>query len=38
MQVSRLANPLVNEVVIPLGKDRWNALDPADDADFARAT
>ena len=36
MQVSRLANPLVNEVVIPLGeKDRWNASDPSDDADFA---
>jgi Domain of unknown function (DUF4331) len=35
-QVSRLANPLVNEVVIPLGrKDRWNASDPADDAQFA---
>ena len=27
--MSRLANPLVNEVVIPLGKkDRWNASDP----------
>ena len=36
VQVSRLANPLVNEVVIPLGdKDRWNASDPSDDADFA---
>lgn len=35
MQVSRLGNPLVNEVVIPLGeKDRWNASDPSDDADF----
>ena len=35
VQVSRLANPLVNEVVIPLGeKDRWNASDPSDDADF----
>ena len=34
-QVSRLANPLVNEVVIPLGKkDRWNASDPEDDARF----
>src|SRR5829696_3963843 len=31
VQVSRLANPLVNEVVIPLGeKDRWNGSDPAD--------
>ena len=35
-QVSRLANPLVNEVVIPLGrKDRWNASEPEDDAQFA---
>ncbi len=35
VQVSRLANPLVNEVIIPLGeKDRWNATDPADDAQF----
>jgi hypothetical protein len=29
IQVSRLANPLVNEVVIPLGrKDRWNSQHP----------
>jgi uncharacterized protein DUF4331 len=36
VQVSRLAEPLINEVVIPLRKkDRWNASDPADDADFA---
>jgi hypothetical protein len=36
VQVSRLANPLVNEVVIPLGKkDAWNAGDPSDDAQFA---
>lgn len=35
VQVSRLANPLINEVIIPLGKkDRWNATDPADDAQF----
>ena len=35
VQVSRLANPLVNEVVIPLGqKDRWNAADPARDSQF----
>jgi hypothetical protein len=34
-QVSRLANPLINEVVIPLGqKDRWNVTDPKDDAQF----
>jgi hypothetical protein len=36
VQVSRLGNPLINEVVIPLkGKDRWNRSDPADDAQFA---
>ncbi len=36
VQVSRLANPLINEVVIPLGKkDRWNASDPSGDASFA---
>ena len=35
LQVSRLAIPLVNEVLIPLGlKDRWNATDPKDDAQF----
>jgi hypothetical protein len=35
VQVSRLGNPLVNEVLIPLGKkDRWNASDPRDDAQF----
>ena len=35
VQVSRLGNPLINEVVIPLGKkDYWNAQDPADDAQF----
>src|SRR5260370_27457019 len=36
LQVSRLGNPLINEVVIALGdKDRWNALPPADDKQFA---
>jgi Domain of unknown function (DUF4331) len=36
VQVSRLGNPLINEVVIPLGKkDLWNATDPEDDAQFA---
>jgi hypothetical protein len=36
-QVSRLANPLVNEVLIPLGhKDRWNKLPPSDDKLFAQ--
>jgi hypothetical protein len=35
-QVSRLGNPLVNEVLIPLGhKDEWNSLPPADDKRFA---
>ncbi len=35
-QVSRLGNPLINEVVIALGdKDRWNTLPPADDKQFA---
>jgi hypothetical protein len=34
-QVSRLGNPLVNEVLIPLGeKDRWNSLPPSDDKQF----
>jgi hypothetical protein len=32
VQVSRLGNPLVNEVVIPLGvKDAFNSLDPSQD-------
>ncbi len=36
VQVSRLGNPLVNEVIIPIGKkDYWNASDPSDDAQFA---
>jgi hypothetical protein len=35
-QVSRLGNPLVNEVLIPLGsKDLWNTLPPRDDKRFA---
>jgi len=35
VQVSRLANPLINEVVIPLGKkDLWNASEPRDDEQF----
>jgi len=34
-QVGRLGNPLVNEVVIPLGKkDRFNASQPKDDGQF----
>ena len=36
-QVSRLGEPLINEVVIPLGKkDLWNRSDPADDKQFER--
>ena len=36
-QVSRLGNPLVNEVLIPLGdKDQWNSLPPSDDKRFER--
>jgi len=35
VQVSRLGNPLINEVVIPLGqKDYWNREDPANDQQF----
>src|SRR5271165_1512718 len=37
-QVSRLGNPLINEVVIPMGKkDYWNAQHPAHDKQFARS-
>ncbi len=36
VQVSRLGNPLINEVLIPLGqKDFWNREDPAGDSQFA---
>lgn len=35
VQVARMANPLVNELIIGTGtKDRWNATDPADEAQF----
>ena len=35
MQVSRLGNPLVNEVLIPLGlKDAWNTMAPSGDSQF----
>jgi uncharacterized protein DUF4331 len=35
-QVSRLGNPLINEVLIPLGdKDSWNHLHPVGDKAFA---
>jgi hypothetical protein len=36
IQVSRLAEPLINEAVIPLAKkDLWNGSEPEDDAQFA---
>jgi hypothetical protein len=35
VQVSRLGQPLINEVIIPLGqKDRWNRAEPEDDSAF----
>ncbi len=38
VQVSRLGNPLVNEVVVPMSKkDYWNAQPPAADKQFAAA-
>jgi len=37
VQVSRLGNPLINEVVIPTNlKDKWNATSPADDQQFEK--
>jgi hypothetical protein len=37
VQVSRLGNPLINEVVIPTNlKDHWNATTPAQDQQFAK--
>jgi hypothetical protein len=37
MQVSRLGNPLFNEVLVPLGmKDYWNTQVPAGDSQFAQ--
>jgi Domain of unknown function (DUF4331) len=36
-QVSRLANPLINEVIIPMSlKDTWNGTDPSTDAQFKK--
>ena len=36
-QVSRLGNPLVNEVLIPIDlKDTWNKTRPSDDAQFSQ--
>jgi Domain of unknown function (DUF4331) len=35
VQVSRLGNPLFNEVIVPMGKkDLWNSLTPAADGQF----
>jgi Domain of unknown function (DUF4331) len=35
VQVSRLGEPLINEVIIPLGKkDYWNSQDPEHDSQF----
>jgi hypothetical protein len=37
VQVSRLGNPLFNEVLVPIGqKDRWNSLPPSADGQFLR--
>jgi Domain of unknown function (DUF4331) len=37
VQVSRLGNPLINEVLIPTDlKDHWNASQPADDKQFEK--
>ena len=36
VQVSRLANPLINEVIIPMGsKDGWNSHAPSYDSHYA---
>ena len=36
-QVSRLGNPLFNEVIVPMSKkDRWNRLEPSQDFQFAK--
>jgi hypothetical protein len=37
VQVSRLGNPLINEVIIPTNKkDYWNSTSPAQDKQFAQ--
>jgi uncharacterized protein DUF4331 len=37
VQVSRLGNPLFNEVIVPMGdKDHWNATRPENDSQFAK--
>jgi hypothetical protein len=36
-QISRLGNPLFNEVVVPIGsKDHWNMVPPSSDSQFAK--
>ena len=36
-QVSRLGNPLFNEVIVPMGrKDEWNRKPPSEDKNFAK--
>lgn len=37
VQVSRLGNPLFNEVIVPMAeKDRWNAAEPAGDVRYEK--
>jgi hypothetical protein len=37
VQISRLGNPLFNEVIVPMGdKDRWNALPASEDKLFLK--
>ena len=37
MQVSRLGNPLFNEVIVPMSqKDNWNKLKPTEDYRFVK--
>lgn len=37
VQVSRLGNPLFNEVIVPMAsKDRWNAEQPSEDKQFLK--
>ena len=37
IQVSRLGNPLFNEVIVPMGhKDLWNSLPPSEDRRFVQ--
>jgi hypothetical protein len=37
VQVSRLGNPLFNEVIVPMAeKDRWNQLPPSSEGEFVK--